>query len=171
MKKITPVLLIICLVISMLNDGCSKNDDTSAGPYYEISECYFISDTYNLHTGSNFKIINNIDTFNNIFKVNPYYHNPKIIKYEDFNGKIAIGVLYLFNNVCSVHLNLDTIRFSSDTIKLFYNLEVSPDSLVYNSFTCNAIIAKSILVLTNKTDFSSVEFYSNDIKVKAISGK
>ena len=144
--------------------SCKKEKALDTKISYQEYQDYTIVNSYKIND-VNFKIINNIDSFNTIFKIKDYANNQTKLSESDFKLKKGIAVIYQFNNICNVILKIDTVIFSDNIVKLYYDLNVSNGN---NGITCNEFAQPNLFILTNKTDFSSVEFYKNNILIKVL---
>ncbi len=158
----------VFFVVALFAISCQKQSDSDTIPHYQEFGDLTVSDTYQVEDGAAYLVIDNINTLNSILKQKEYVQNPKLIADADFNDNIAIAVVKQYNNVCSARMSMDTLLFSGDRIQVFYTLDVNFGDIA-NKIVCNTFEQPTFVVLTNKKDYLTIDFFENNKLIKTIS--
>ncbi len=154
------------LVVLLLLTSCEENNSIEIEYSYKWCKDYVLKSSYKVEGGTSFEVINNLDTLSNIVSATENINNHDIITQNDLKNNIALVVIKQFNSICSFTMNVDTIIFNNDTTKFYYTLNTNFGS---DGNVCNRFAQPILLILSNKVDYSSVEFYENNNLIKKVS--
>jgi len=162
--RITSVFFIVALVLMI---SCEKDKDSDKNLSYQEYNDLTVSDAYEVVNGETYVVIDNANSLNAILKTKDHVDNPQVISESDFKDNIAIAIVKQYNNVCGVNMNIDTVLFSNDKIQIFYDNEVNFGDAA-DGITCSMFARPTLVILTNKKEYSSIDFYENDNLIESI---
>ena len=154
---ITSFFLIAALALMI---SCEKEKDSDKNSAYQVYNDLTVSDGYKVVNGESYVVIDNVNSLNEILMTKDHVDNPRVISESDLKDNIAIAIIKQYNNVCGVNMNIDTVLFSNDKIQIFYDNEVNFGD-VANGITCSMFAQPTLVILTNKKDYFSIDFYEN----------
>lgn len=162
--RIPSLFFVVALLLVV---SCEKDTVLMENPSYEVYDDLMVANSHLVVNGTTFVAIDNFDSLNEILQPNDNIENPKVIVESDFKGHVAIAVIKQYHNVCSVSLKLDTVLFVKDKIQVFYDHAVDFGD-VEKGITCAMFAQPTLVILTNKKDYATIDFYENGLIVDAI---
>jgi len=158
------ILFIASFAIISTAMSC-ENDKNTAFDYTEYPD-YFVVNSYQVENHEEFLIIQDTSAFNCIFHPAATMDDQIWISPDDFNNKVAIGIIKEFNSVCECpELAVKSIELLDKTIVYQYTLTGIENT---GDITCDMRCRPNLLILVDRNSFTSVDFYENDTLIKTL---
>ncbi len=170
------IIFFLTILSNLLFVGC-KNDDFHieekmpsktlidslpfSEPFYQQYKDYYVSDDFIVDFYGSYKIFDNIDSLNKTLTVNDYVKDPQIITEKELKDNISIAVLKEYT-ACSAEMTLDTVLFTTHKIAVYYSEKLDFGAMESGGPNCAAQIQPFVLFITNKKEYTAVEFFENE---------
>ncbi len=158
------ILFITSLATAIVAMSC-ENDKNTAFDYTEYPD-YFVLNSYQVENHEDFLIIQDTSAFNFVFHPAATMDDQIWISPDDFNNKVAIGIIREFNSVCECpELTIKSIELLDKTIVYQYTLTRVENT---GDIACDMRCRPNLLILVDRNSFASVDFYENDTLIKTL---